>query len=557
MNLLRPAQYTDWTKADLISRINVLEAKSSSSSSTPALPKYPYSSHPRQKIALKFCYSGWLYGGLAYQNERTPLPTVEQTLFDALVKTRLVDPEGGFEGCAWDRCGRTDRGVSAAGQVVSLWVRSAVTDRRVKKKKRPVASEPEPGPASDENESTSLAKDGLPGVDEFDFGPPPPADSSSSSEDESDLQQELPYVTLLNRVLPSSIRVIAWAPVSPSFSARFRCRYRHYKYFFSAKHLSIPLMREAASYLVGKHDFRNLCKVDAAKQIVSFKRRIHRADIVPVPEEIGAGGTIWVFNLIGSAFLYHQVRHIMAVLLLVGAGLEKPLIMKQLMHVCAPPTPHRHFNQDEDDGPSSEEDDTLREEDGFTPLRNKPEYQMADGLPLMLWDCAYPDADLSWRRDPRPPSTRVPIVYDEVPQSTESLPSSSHGCVVLSGDNIPELPNLLSSLIQRNQIETALNAHFLYAAHLSGLYKEPPTFQPVLEDEPKETVKVPDPQAQTMNVPVGGGSTFRASFYVPVMKKKRLNTVEEINGRWAKGKGARRIAKGKPDEGEELDGTGE
>lgn len=31
---------------------------------------------------------------------------------------------------------------------------------------------------------------------------------------------EIPYVTILNRVLPSEIRVLAWAPVKPNFSAR-------------------------------------------------------------------------------------------------------------------------------------------------------------------------------------------------------------------------------------------------------------------------------------------------------------------------------------------------
>ena len=40
------------------------------------------------------------------------------------------------------------------------------------------------------------------------------------------------YCGILNRVLPKEIRVIAWAPVRPDFSARFDCLEREYKYFF-------------------------------------------------------------------------------------------------------------------------------------------------------------------------------------------------------------------------------------------------------------------------------------------------------------------------------------
>jgi len=95
-------------------------------------------------------------------------------------------------------------------------------------------------------------------------------------------------------------------------------------------------MRAAAALLVGEHDFRNLCKLDAAKQLTSFRRRVLRAEISAVPalsgtgeeeeEEEEEGGVpaqeMLVLDLVGSAFLYHQVRHIMAVLFLVGTGRE-------------------------------------------------------------------------------------------------------------------------------------------------------------------------------------------------------------------------------------------
>jgi len=121
--------YHNWTREDLIARLHQLESdpapKHSKKDQAPPEP-FSFSSHPRRKIALKFCYAGSDYNGLAFQKDYTPLPTVEGVLFDALARTRLIDPDKGFEGCQWDRCGRTDRGVSAAGQVISLWVRSAI-----------------------------------------------------------------------------------------------------------------------------------------------------------------------------------------------------------------------------------------------------------------------------------------------------------------------------------------------------------------------------------------------------------------------------------------------
>ncbi len=47
-----------------------------------------------------------------------------------------------------------------------------------------------------------------------------------------DKTKELPYMVMLNRNLPQDIRVTGWTTVDPSFSARFDCQGRTYKYFF-------------------------------------------------------------------------------------------------------------------------------------------------------------------------------------------------------------------------------------------------------------------------------------------------------------------------------------
>jgi tRNA U38,U39,U40 pseudouridine synthase TruA len=55
------------------------------------------------------------------------------------------------------------------------------------------------------------------------------------------IEEELDYPKLLNRVLPPDIRVLAWCPTPPGFSARFDCKERTYKYFFPRGNLNIEV----------------------------------------------------------------------------------------------------------------------------------------------------------------------------------------------------------------------------------------------------------------------------------------------------------------------------
>lgn len=292
-----PSPYAGWSREQLIERLTALEPKvlTSFESAKVEVPplnapdkprptrKFDFYQYPRRKIALKFCYSGWEYGGLAFQIDDTPLPTVEGVLFDALAKARLIDVEAGFEGCGWERCGRTDRGVSGAGQLVSLWVRSALPKEELEESIEGMVALPAPIPRGEDDTHAVPVPDGI-----------------ERREPREQSRNEHDYVTILNRMLPETIRIIAWSPVASKFSARFSCRWRHYKYFFSPKDLDISRMQDGASRLIGEHDFRNLCKLDAAKQITSFKRNILNAYVEPYNDHLH------VFNLIGSAFLFSQ-----------------------------------------------------------------------------------------------------------------------------------------------------------------------------------------------------------------------------------------------------------
>ncbi|KAF5361408.1 hypothetical protein D9758_006231 [Tetrapyrgos nigripes] len=502
--------YENWTKEELIARLKHLESQTQSRSSRsptrssqvhtrkPSPPRtipkreFHFALHARRKIALKFCYSGWEYNGLAFQVDPTPLPTVESVLFDALAHARLIDPAAGYEGCEWEKCGRTDRGVSAAGQVISLWVRSALDSGPVIPEKIEETAVTEKVDNTVEEEDTNVEpwEDGFGSLDLNDSGDDLPAPSSSQPS-----RPEFDYVSILNRILPDTIRVIAWSPVAPNFSARFACKSRHYKYFFSPDHLDIPKMQDAASRLLDEHDFRNLCKLDPGKQITIFTRKILHAEIVPVEEYPAPGcngkSRMYVLNLIGTAFLYHQVRHIMAILFLVGRGHEHPSIINSLLNV-------------------SEGLEQPREGESIEVVSSKPEYQMADALPLMLWDCSYSPEDVNWRTDGREGSTG---------------PSRSM-------DDGRGIYHHLYSIHARSEVYSALNLHFLKAA--AEYFPAP------WATAADGSLGAQVGPAVSVEVPLGGGTSRKLLHYVPLLKRKRLDTVDVANERWRNGKGFRR-----------------
>lgn len=152
---------------------------------------------------------------------------------------------------------------------------------------------------------------------------------------------EVPYVKMLNRVLPQDIRILDWSPAAEGFSARFDCKSRTYRYYFPRGSLDVTLMAEAAKRWLkthklwmlmlplnvtvliwwfvnpdryeGTHDFRNLCKMDVGNGVLQFERTILSASVKPVqPQDISSTGPydVFIFEIKGLAFLYHQVwRH--------------------------------------------------------------------------------------------------------------------------------------------------------------------------------------------------------------------------------------------------------
>ncbi|KAK3673343.1 pseudouridine synthase deg1 [Recurvomyces mirabilis] len=398
------SKYQEYSHADLLRRVTDLEAQlrslnsnglrqASSSPKPKKLKKAPKPFDPSRYhtrlIALKFAYLGGNYNGFEHHaNNTTPLPTVEEELWRALRKTKLIFPEFAgksedevcWDGCEYSKCGRTDRGVSAFGQVIGIKVRSA----------RPKTA-PKPADANGVDGTSDEA------MGAEDYGVEDGVANRTVEERQSpqwdSIRDELSYIQTLNRVLPRDIRILAWCPhPPPDFSARFSCKERRYRYFFTNPSfatspalastgraaagagggwLDVEAMQFAAKKLEGLHDFRNMCKVDPSKQLSSFERRIFHAGIhtvdsptvAHIPNNNGSNQLskpeLYYFEVRGSAFLWHQVRHMVGILFLVGQGYENPDVVDRLLDIEKSP--------------------------------GKPVYDMADDQPLVLWDCIFPD----------------------------------------------------------------------------------------------------------------------------------------------------------------------
>jgi len=346
--------------------------------------------------------------------------------------------------------------------------------------------------------------------------------------------KEFDYVRLLNGVLPRTLRVLSWSPVDLSFSARFSCLARHYKYFFISRGLDVGAMREGARRLVGEHDWRNLCKVDPAKFRLdadgedrwSFRRVVKSAEVNPVnPSTCSTPsvdrkdedlGELYVFDLIGNAFLYNQVRHIMAVLLLIGTGLEQPSIITALLNVDAS-NPYPPYKSDEPVPPV---------------ITGKPVYQMADALPLVLWDCHYDRNDVNWAGD----------ITDRVANDTGPDSDDQKNDADVNG-----LYAELRSIHERSRVHSTLHEHFLKAA--SRYHQPPRELLPVVPYKLNTSI----PNGTVLGVPLGGGTHRNTRYtggkgYVKLLDRKRLDEVEIIWERWKVGKGARYKKQGTAEE---------
>ena len=156
--------------------------------------------------------------------------------------------------------------------------------------------------------------------------------------------------------------------MNQDFDARFSCLQRIYKYYFPAANVDISVMNKAAQKFVGEHDFRNFCKMDVASGVVTFRRNLLSFTVYRSNSDSQScsGYDMCEMTICGSAFLWHQVRCMVAVLLMIGQKLENPEVIDWMLDIEQCP--------------------------------QRPQYNMASEIPLVLYDCAF--EELSWKHEP-------------------------------------------------------------------------------------------------------------------------------------------------------------
>lgn len=142
----------------------------------------------------------------------------------------------------------------------------------------------------------------------------------------------------LNQRLPEDIRIQKSEEVDADFHPRYvksqktyeyrilNCRFpipteRFYSHFTYIP-LDVDKMKEAASYLIGEHDFKSFCGTGA--QVKTTVRTVKEIQI----EKSGDRITI---RITGEGFLYNMVRIIAGTIMDIGGGLYPPEKMKEIL----------------------------------------------------------------------------------------------------------------------------------------------------------------------------------------------------------------------------------
>ena len=142
----------------------------------------------------------------------------------------------------------------------------------------------------------------------------------------------------LNQRLPEDIRIQHSEEVASDWHPRHVESRKTYEYriyrsefpmpvkrlysYFTYRSLQVEVMREAAEYLVGEHDFKSFCQTGA--QVETTVRTIYALDVLEQEADL-------VVRVCGNGFLYNMVRIIAGTLLEIGEGKYLPEKMKEIL----------------------------------------------------------------------------------------------------------------------------------------------------------------------------------------------------------------------------------
>lgn len=145
----------------------------------------------------------------------------------------------------------------------------------------------------------------------------------------------------LNQRLPEDIVVQSSREVPADFHPRHCDSRKTYEYRILNRRMPLPLrrrdtyfyyhaldverMRQAAAHLVGEHDFKSFCATGSA--VESTVRRIYALDVWREEDII-------TIRVTGNGFLYNMVRIIAGTLIQIGAGIQEPESIRDVLEAC-------------------------------------------------------------------------------------------------------------------------------------------------------------------------------------------------------------------------------
>jgi tRNA pseudouridine38-40 synthase len=151
-------------------------------------------------------------------------------------------------------------------------------------------------------------------------------------------RSERAWVFGANSNLPHDISVLWAQQVTEDFHARYSAQARRYRYIlynheirpgilrkavgWYYRPLDEKLMQQAATHLLGEHDFSSFRGADC--QAKSPVRTIYQIEIIRIRRMI-------VIEVQANAFLLHMVRNIVGALIAIGSGEKSPEWMKDIL----------------------------------------------------------------------------------------------------------------------------------------------------------------------------------------------------------------------------------
>lgn len=157
-----------------------------------------------------------------------------------------------------------------------------------------------------------------------------------------DLEKEWTPAALLkalNAILPPDVRILEAVTAAPDFHARRSVVDKEYRYFIwngpilppfyrnYRAHIRSPLdvaaMREAAGYLVGRHDFAAFT-ANPNREVESTVREVRQLRVLRRGQEV-------VMVVSGEGFLYRMARSFAGLLIRVGEGAVPPETAKEIL----------------------------------------------------------------------------------------------------------------------------------------------------------------------------------------------------------------------------------